>query len=318
MRRALLIGIDDYPQSPLSGCVADAERMRTVLARNQDNSPNFDCRALLVPRGQERKLGRASLRSALERHFAPGPDLAVLHFSGHGCINDLGGYIMTTDAQRYDEGVSMRDLLVMANASPIPELVIFLDCCHSGALGHADAVPEDRSVLREGVSLLTASGSTQVSMESDGGGLFTTLVCDALNGAAADLRGHVTVAGVYAHVHPHLDAWSQRPRLRASLSRLTPLRQCRPPVDLSVLRKLPEFFQSADDVFKLDPSYEPSSPPHAPEREAIFGELQQLNRCNLLKPCDHHHMYDAAMHEGECRLTEKGKHCWLLASKGRL
>ena len=38
MKRALLVGIDDYVHHPLTGCVADAEAMAAVLERNEDGS----------------------------------------------------------------------------------------------------------------------------------------------------------------------------------------------------------------------------------------------------------------------------------------
>ena len=59
MRRALLVGIDEYPNSPLSGCVNDAEAMKNKLSRNADYSPNFDCRLITCPND---KLDRPTLR----------------------------------------------------------------------------------------------------------------------------------------------------------------------------------------------------------------------------------------------------------------
>ncbi len=44
MRKALLIGIDDYAQAPLNCCVNDAVAVNTLLERNGDGSPNFDTR----------------------------------------------------------------------------------------------------------------------------------------------------------------------------------------------------------------------------------------------------------------------------------
>ena len=42
MRRALIVGIDDYPEVPLSGCVNDARKILSVLSRNEDGTPNYD------------------------------------------------------------------------------------------------------------------------------------------------------------------------------------------------------------------------------------------------------------------------------------
>ena len=41
MRKALIVGIDNYTQCPLNGCCNDAEHMAQALRRNGDDSPNF-------------------------------------------------------------------------------------------------------------------------------------------------------------------------------------------------------------------------------------------------------------------------------------
>ena len=41
MRRALLVGINDYPSAPLAGCVDDAKAMQRLLHRNHDGRVNF-------------------------------------------------------------------------------------------------------------------------------------------------------------------------------------------------------------------------------------------------------------------------------------
>ena len=44
MKRALLVGIDDYDRfGGLNGCVKDVDALEGLLSRNEDNSPNFDC-----------------------------------------------------------------------------------------------------------------------------------------------------------------------------------------------------------------------------------------------------------------------------------
>ena len=44
MKKALVVGIDDYPSSPLHGCVNDATRVANLLKSNGDESPNFEVR----------------------------------------------------------------------------------------------------------------------------------------------------------------------------------------------------------------------------------------------------------------------------------
>src|SRR5215204_5196621 len=104
-RRALVVGIDDYPGAPLAGCVNDAEAIAALLATHEDGSPNFAVRK--VTQSSE-TITRASLRAALGDLFSEHDeaDVALFYFSGHGTENNLGGFIVTPDATTYDEGVS--------------------------------------------------------------------------------------------------------------------------------------------------------------------------------------------------------------------
>ena len=43
-RKALVIGIDAYKESPLSGCVNDAKLIASLLEAHEDQSHNFDVR----------------------------------------------------------------------------------------------------------------------------------------------------------------------------------------------------------------------------------------------------------------------------------
>jgi hypothetical protein len=64
-KRALLVGIDDYPGCPLKGCVADATEMAARLRTNADGSPNFAIRLLTSPT----QIDRETLRGRLEELF---------------------------------------------------------------------------------------------------------------------------------------------------------------------------------------------------------------------------------------------------------
>ena len=118
MRKALFVGIDDYPGSPLSGCVHDATRMHDLLRLQHDGSPNFGCRKIL---SSEEKITRPILREAIDELFKGDPDVALLFFAGHGTVNNLGGYLVTPDAKKYDEGIPMVDVLTLANKSSAHE-----------------------------------------------------------------------------------------------------------------------------------------------------------------------------------------------------
>ena len=319
MRRALCVGIDEYPSGPLRGCVSDAEQIAAVLRTNHDGTPNFDCRTLTAPLGAGLNLiTRTVLREAIERLFRDRADVALLHFSGHGTVNNLDGYLVTQDARKYDEGVAMGEVLKWANDSKAAEVVIFLDCCFSGALGNPPAVDNTKALLREGVSILTASRGDQPSVETGGGGLFTSLVIDSLAGGAADVLGAVTAPSVYAYVETALGAWDQRPLFKSHVSRLVPLRRCAPPIDRATLRRLPTLFPLPAEDLPLGPAYEPTSPTADPAKVAVFKDLQSLSRVYLVVPCDAEHMYGAAMNSKPCRLTPSGRYYWRLAKDNRI
>ncbi|HSH81663.1 MAG TPA: caspase family protein [Herpetosiphonaceae bacterium] len=330
MRRALLVGIDGYEDAPLSGCVNDALRMKTLLSRHEDDEPNFECVTLTSPGAT---ITKAMLLKHIDQLFAHDAEVALLYFSGHGTENNLGGYLVTPDARRYNEGVSMTEVITLANNSKAREVVIILDCCHSGAIGGLPALGNANAAahLHEGVSILTASRSTQLSVEVEVDdnetvqGLFTALVCAALDGGAADVVGNVTVASIYAYVDQSLGWWGQRPLFKAHVARLASLRRCKPLVPSATLRKLPEWFVPPDFEHALDPSYEPS--PHGQrkkpedrheEHERIFKCLQNLRDAKLVVPVGEEHLYYAAMHSTSCRLTPLGLHYWRLANEGRI
>lgn len=319
MRRALCVGIDEYPGSPLHGCVSDATRMQTVLAKHQDGSPNFDCKLLVAPAGGENDaVTKAILRQNVQQLFKDEADVALFFFAGHGTVNDLGGYLVTQDATQYDEGVALHEVLKLANDSKVHEVVVLLDSCFSGAMGNVPVIDNAKTMLREGISILTASRGDQPSLETGGGGVFTSLVVDALDGGAANLLGSVSAPAIYAFVEAALGAWDQRPLFKAHVSKVIELRCCTPPIQRDVLRRISELFPLPAEDFLLDPSYEKTSPSAEPAKVARFGDLQALNRVHLVTPVGAPHMYDAAMNSTGCRLTPSGRYYWRLAKGNRI
>jgi hypothetical protein len=316
-RRALLVGIDDYKGAPLAGCVNDATAMAGLLAEHADGSPNFDVKLLTAPTGN---VSKPALRKAVQDLFgkATDCDVALFYFSGHGTENDLGGYLVTQDAAAYDEGVALSAVLTLANQSEARERIIILDSCHSGHLGTVPEAGSSAVQLQEGVSVLTASRSTEYAMEVGGGGLFTDLVVGALEGGASDVLGETTVAAVYAYVEQALGPWDQRPMFRANVAKLVSLRCNHASVPREILRLLPGWFPMPESVFPLDPSFEPDAKPAHADNEAVFGQLQKCRASKLVEPVREDHMYFAAMNSTGCKLTPLGVHYWRLAQGGRL
>ena len=316
MRKALVVGINDYPGAQLRGCVNDANAMANILEAHGDGGPNFSVKLLTSPGDA---VTRAELRSAIEKLFAGDCDISLFYFSGHGVIKSTGGYIVTTDAKKYDEGVSMDDLLALANQSNAKDKVILLDCCHSGALGTPTLTGSNTAQLSEGLSVLTASRDSESALEINGKGVFTSLVVDALQGGASDLRGFITPGSVYAYVDQALGPWDQRPIFKTNVTRFTSLRSIAPPVPFDTLRNICTYFPVPEHEYKLDPTYEFTETLRAnPANVVIMKDLQKFEGVGLVVPVGEEHMYFAAMNSKSCRLTALGFQYWRLVKAKRL
>jgi hypothetical protein len=306
MRKALVVGINDYPNAPLRGCVNDANSISKVFETHGDGGPNLGVKLVTSP---SETITRARLKGEIESLFSGCPDVALLYFSGHGTINSFGGYIVTTDFKKYDEGVSMDEILGLANRSQAKDKIIILDCCHSGAFGSPTTTGSNVAQLSEGLSVLTASRDSESALEINGSGVFTALVVNALQGGAADLRGHITPGSIYAYVDQALGPWDQRPIFKTNVTRFTSLRTIAPPVTHERLRKLIEYFPTPQHEHKLDPSYEFTAG-NDPVKVPIFRDLQKFNSVGLVVPVGEEHMYFAAMNSKSCRLTALGFQYW--------
>lgn len=311
MRRALIVGIDDYSGAPLTSCVKDASAVAAVLETHGNGSPNFEAVLLASPPGG---ITRPELRKAIERLFATKCEIALFYFSGHGFVRSTDGCLVTKDAEEHDEGVSMTEVLGIANASPVDNKVIILDCCFSGKMGSSSASKGNLAELSEGLTVLTASHESEVAFE----GVFTDLVVDALQGGAADLRGHITPGSIYAYVDQALGAWDQRPIFKTNVTQFTSLRQVPPQVPLETLRKIVDYFPAPKDEHALDPTYEDTKPGHDLKNAKVFKDLQKMEGVGLVVPVGEEHMYYAAMNSKSCRLTALGAQYWRLAKEKKL
>ena len=307
MRKALVVGIDNYPTSPLNGCINDASAFATTMERNGDGSPNFAVRLETdVPT-------KSSLKKMITELFSGENDVALFYYSGHGYLSDLGGYIVTPDHKKYDEGVSMDEILAIANKSKAKEKIVVLDCCHSGAFGSPAIGDGVTSQISSGTVVLTASRDNESALEINGHGVFTSLLLDALQGGAADLRGHITPGSVYAHIDQALGPWDQRPIFKTNVSRFVSLREITPTIPPEALRKIVEYFPTPQHEFALDPSYEDTNKDVAKaENVAIFKKLQKFQSVGLVVPVDAEFMYFAAQNSTACKLTALGYHYWNL------
>lgn len=325
MRKALIIGINYYHYiSNLSGCINDAKEVLRVLSRNGNGTKNFDCRTILVD-SEDLAITRKELKIMIEDLFNSKEDVVVLYFAGHGYVESSGGYIITSDCEDGDDGVSLDEIVGFANASPATNRIIILDSCHSGAAGSGFAGVQELAGIKEGVTILTASAAEQYSEERDGRGVYTSLLVDALDGSAADLVGNISPGSVYAHIDQALGEWEQRPIFKTNVRSFISLRRVTPPIELNQLHMITELFPCEAYEFTLNPTYEPEmrgrqsgDPDPIEENAEKFALLQKYNRLNLLVPIRAPHMWHAAMNSEACKLTELGRHYWRLVKSGQL
>ena len=305
MKQALIIGIDKYKSQPLRGCVNDAKAIAKILSNNadKDKSVNFEVKLA------ENVASKAVLRGMIRNLFERDADMALLYFSGHGYIDDAGGYLVTPDSELNDPGISMDEILTYANQSDIKTKIVILDCCNAGAFGIPANLP-GTSHLKKGMTILTSSREAEASKEKNGHGVFTSLLLDALEGGAADLKGDITPGNVYAHIDRAIGEWGQRPTFRTNVTRFTPLRKVIPSIEPEVLKKITTYFTKSDYNFPLDPSYEWTNKEIANAKN--IKDLQCMNRVGLLVPkgAKPNDMYFAAMQSKSCHLTSLGQHYW--------
>jgi hypothetical protein len=323
MRKALIVGIDYYDHiGGLHGAVTDAHNVRSVIERHADGTVNFATPNLLTGTGPSARVTKHDLKTAVRELFAGDSDIALFYFSGHGYIEDTGGFLCASDCESGDDGLSLNEMMSLANSSHAKNKVIILDSCHSGVAGD-HPVDSGRAEISEGLTILTASTAEQYAMETGGSGVFTGLLVDALSGAAANLVGAVTPGSIYAHIDQSLGPWAQRPLFKTNVKTFVSLREVEPPIALGELQQLTTLFVSAGAELALDPSFEPErsgteaegTPPPDPINTAKFAVLQNLVKVNLVRPVNAPHMWHAAMESKSCELTVLGQHYWNLVHK---
>jgi hypothetical protein len=155
-------------------------------------------------------------------------------------------------------------------------------------------------------------------MEINGAGVFTSLVVDALQGGAADLRGNITPGSLYSYVDEALGAWDQRPIFKTNVSSFASIRKIPPRVPLEIMRKLTQYFDTPEAEFPLDPSYEDTESCANHDNVKVFKDLQKFQSVGLVVPVDSEFMYFAAINSKSCKLTAMGYQYWRLVKEKKL
>ncbi|MDY6940463.1 MAG: caspase family protein [Cyanobacteriota bacterium] len=149
---ALIIGINDYADVPLYGCVNDAILQKQLLIHR------FGFNSQDVVMLLDEDATRQGILDAVEEHLikqAKSGDVAVLHFSGHGSLvrdpdpihvnpngEGLAGTLVPVDGTLPDDAESRggevadimgHTLFLLMSAIPTENLTVVLDSCYSGA-----------------------------------------------------------------------------------------------------------------------------------------------------------------------------------------
>ena len=320
-RIALIVGIDDYKlqDSSLKGCIHDAINMKKILQAHSNGAPNFDCTKTYT--SDDTNISREFLLEETESFFNLQAQVALFYFSGHGFLNNLGGFLVTQDARAYSEGVKMDDVLILAaqarREQRIQEIVIILDCCHSGAFGQIPLLNRG-SVLEEGISILAASSPLENAVEINGHGRFTRLITNALLGGASDFCGEVKVPAIYAYIDDALSPVEQRPIFKSNVSKLISIRDSELDVESSILRFLPRYFKKVSDKIQIDESYLSGNKRSDPKKIEEFFHFLLLQDRQLILPKESLDLSDAARKSDIISLTEIGKYYWNIVMEKKL
>lgn len=322
MRKALIVGLNDYPDCPLFGCVNDAKEIEKLLSKNQDGSRNFDTCTCL------NNVTKSELTDKIKELFKYPNEVALLYFSGHGYVDTDNSYIVTTDFAPGNYGVDFNTILSIVNNSPVKNKIIILDSCFSGGMGSSGIFGNTSTYISDGTTILTASRSNETSVEHNDHGLFTMLLIEALKGGAADILGNITLGSIYSYIDRALGAWEQRPLFKTNVSTFLSLRQVNPSVPYECIRNLTKYFTLPKEILALNPSFEfTNSPkeehsliePYAKEENVeIFKNLQRMESVGLVEPVGEQHMYFAAMHSKGCKLTPLGRYFWNLVKNNKI
>jgi caspase domain-containing protein len=193
--RAVLIGIDDYPQRPLSGCVNDIDQIERILL-DRLKVPAERITRFAAPRAGAASSTRLpaslsptrdELRNFLHRLAEEvGPDDVVfLYYSGHGSqvMTRWNGHVIAREAlvplDFWNDGVSQRLLydfelngLFARIAEKAGDLTVVLDCCHSASAVRGDG---ERYLEIPGIQDLSSNPPTE-ALTRDASGLLSAAI----------------------------------------------------------------------------------------------------------------------------------------------
>lgn len=217
-RRALVVGIDDYPSKRmhLSYCVDDAKKLRALLERHGYQVTGFH-----GGRGRKERATRANVEAALRALVTVDvdeDDVVLFYFCGHGRLLKGAPYLFMADTPNTDAGVRERgfalaDVLKILRKGTARWCAVFLDACNMGIgvdkeFGFAAA---RHSAQGGGFALLSGSTMGDVTQDAAAAGIFSTALLAGLDGGAADPDGGVRFSALARYIQHHVARWKADP-----------------------------------------------------------------------------------------------------------
>ena len=315
-RKALMIGISNYPNHPLKYTTRDATAMAHCLSHHYDGRPNFDCH-LLCSEGNY-PLSRQLILEKIRELFKQECEIAALYFSGHAAVRDGFPFIATPENPDLSDGISFDRIMSIVQQSPAREKLIILDTCHSGHMGISSLLKGTTALLPLGTTIISSSRINEESIEVSGHGQFTKAILDALGGWASDLLGQVTAPSVYDYLSKSMSGWKQHPTFRTNVNRLTMLRECKPQFTFKEIHTLTELFEDDEQALPLDKEFEPYFKGDNKEKQSLYILLQRYHRTGLIIPDDNSlSLFECVRDEKSVVLTNLGKMYYHIAVQYR-
>jgi Caspase domain len=192
----IVVGTDQYSDlPPLSSAVADARKFSEVLMGLQGG--------IYSSVNTERFLDATDLRNSLVVKIgeiaakADEHDTIMLFVAGHGVRDETTGkfFLATRESEvdRAQETMISWDEIAATVSSTKARVIVFIDACHSGAVGAENDEAVSTFLGRKApVTLIAASKGRQISEENITGGIFTTALVKAISAArkTTDVNGN--------------------------------------------------------------------------------------------------------------------------------
>jgi len=235
---ALVIGIQKYGGSgfgDLGKSAGDAEAIAEILEAHGDF-----VEVIRLPRRWDGEKNRyeiaevpltgRELETAIVDFFEKvGGNEALIYFSGHGDqVSRMGrkkGYLVTSDcttATVATDGIALEDLNGLILEAGFSNLVMLLDCCHSGSLLEKSQISTTLGAFRSGdrnYFLATACRGDEKAYEGAEYSLFTAAVLKALRSPGTD--GRVRTSRLNQVIDDELRGSGQEPVVLKSGAEIT-------------------------------------------------------------------------------------------------